>query len=74
MLIVKPPPFFFKKKMSKKNEKNIRFFKILTFLMTSVRSPASSSSGVGGRGLLGAPPLLDEGPGKSNQLLNCLIF
>lgn len=32
----------------------------LTRFITRVRSPLSSSSGVGGRGLFGAP--LDEGP------------
>lgn len=33
---------------------------LLTLFITRVRSPLSSSSGVGGRGLFGAP--LDEGP------------
>lgn len=37
-----------------------------TFLITKVLSPGSSSSGVGGRGLFGAPPLiLEEGPGRT---------
>lgn len=37
-------------------KKNIFQIEIITLFMTSVRSPDSSSSGVGGNGRFGAPP------------------
>lgn len=39
-----------------------------TRFITRVRSPLSSSSGVGGRGLFGAP--LDEGPGGKESIFD----
>lgn len=54
-----------------------KFCEYLTRFITRVDSPLSSSSGVGGRGLVGAP--LDEGPTKldlnnQNISLGKLIF
>lgn len=52
----------------------------LTLLNTNVLSPLSSSSGVGGRGRLGAPPgpitelELDDDPKYQNKTFNKIVL